>query len=201
MYGVVTSCAVCTAACVRSALPSGGESMALNEQERYQAQMGLIDAHRVELYLTLIAERARFLSLFVSIITGISALGSATFAGILLNTADFSSLQLAGLLAGSLAGLSSVVGIVLDYSKRATKAAAVAKECALLVAEWRTMVISSNGYDYKSLELLAKRQKEVEASASGEVPYKKRLNKRASSAAKARVAHEIHHKSLEELSR
>lgn len=173
--------------------------MALNQQERYQAQMGLLDAHRTELYLTLIADHDRKASLTVAIVTALSALCAATFAGVLLNTDRFSFLQLAGLLAGSIAGVSSVIGIVFDYSKRATKASVLAKECALLAAEWRTMVVSSNGYDYKSLEQLAKRQKEVEAPVSGEIPFVSKVNEKARLAAKARVALEIHQKSLEDL--
>ena len=173
--------------------------MGLNAQERYQAQMGLLDAHRTELYLTLTAEKARRASVAVSIITAVSALGSATFAGMLLNLGSLNWVQLASLVAGSVAGVASIIGIVLDYSRRATKAAALAKECALLGAEWRTMVVSSNGHDYKSLEHLTKRQKEAEAPVSGELPYRKKINDRAKKAARARVAEEIHQKSLEEL--
>lgn len=109
-------------------------------------------------------------------------------------------MQLVGLIAGSVAGVSSIIGVVLDFSKRATKASVLAKECALLAAEWRTMVISSNGYDYKSLEQLSKRQKEVEAPVSGEIPYIRKVNERASEAARARVATEIHQQTLKELS-
>ena len=98
------------------------------------------------------------------VLAAISALGAATFAGILLNTEQFNLMQLIGLVAGSVAGVASIVGIVLDYSKRATKASALAIECAELAAEWRTLVISSNGFDYKNLEQLSKRQKEVEAT-------------------------------------
>ena len=61
------------------------------------------------------------------------------------------------------------------------------------------MVVSSNGYDYKSLEQLAKRQKEVEAPVSGEIPFVSKVNEKARLAAKARVALEIHQKSLEDL--
>ena len=173
--------------------------MALNKQQRYQAQMGLLDAHGSELYLTLMAERARKASLFFSCITAISALAAATFAGLLWDSQQVSVVHVGGLVAGSVAGVASIVGIVLDFSKRATKASALAKECAQLAAEWRTLVISSNGFDHNNLEQLSKRQKEVEAPVSGEIPYNRKVNKRAQEAAKVRVAHEIHQKSLEEL--
>ena len=45
--------------------------MALNDQERYQAQMGLLDAHRTEMYLTLVAERDRKRALVFSCVTSL----------------------------------------------------------------------------------------------------------------------------------
>ena len=174
--------------------------MALNAAERYQAQIGLTDAHRTERYLTMVAERDRKWSLVFSCVTALSALGSATFAGIVLSLDKYNVFQLIGLLAGSVAGVSSILAIVFDFSKRSTRASVLAKESALLAAEWRTMLLSRNGHDHNSLEQLSKRQKETEAPVSIDIPFRRRLNKRASDQARAQVMLEIHHKKLEDKS-
>ena len=150
--------------------------MALNKQERNQAQVGLTDAHRTERYFTFVAERARRWSLVVSGTTAVAALGAATFSGIVLNLETFNWVQLLSLVAGSVAGVSSIVGVVFDFSKRAARASALAKECALLATEWRTLLISNNGHDYKTIEQLSKRQKETEAPVSSDIPFKRSLN-------------------------
>ena len=173
--------------------------MALNQQESYQAQIGLTDAHRTERYLTMVAERDRRWSLVFSCSTGLSALAAATFSGVALSIGEFSWFQLLGLVAGSIAGIASILGIVFDFGKRSTMASVLAKESALLAAEWRSMLISSNGYDYTNIEQLSKRQKEMEAPVSRDIPFRRGLNKKASHDAREQVAHEIHHKRLEDL--
>ena len=107
-------------------------------------------------------------------------------------------LAIVALLAGLAASVASMIGVVFNFSARSTRAAALAKDSSLTISEWRSLLISSNGDGAARLVDLSKRQKEIEAPVSSELPLRRALNKKAEKAAYDAVLYEIHHKRRED---
>ena len=166
----------------------------MNDQELWQAQIGLQDAHRSERYFTWIAERNRWWHVGTSLATTIGAVIASVFAGMEFARGDSGVLAIVALFAGLAASIASTFSVVFNFSARSSKAATLAKESSLTISEWRSLLISANGDGAARLVDLSKRQKEIEAPVSSELPLKRRLNKRAESAAYDAVLYEIHHK-------
>lgn len=164
----------------------------MNDQERWQAQLGLQDAHRTARYFSWLAERNRRWHVSVSIIAMVGTLAASILAGLAFSVHGSTVLSVTALASGLLSASVSVVGIVLNFSARSVRASQLAKEISLTVADWRSLVTSANGNGSESLRRLSKLQKEIEAPVSSELPLNRKLNAKAELAARNAVIKEIH---------
>ena len=169
----------------------------MNEQEAQLAVLGLRDSLRNANYFSLLAERDRRYKLGVNITTTLGALVAAAFAGISI-FANAGWVPWVGLVSGLLAGSTSVVGVVFDFSARSVRASELAKQSAVLAAEWRTLLLrySYNESEKYEVEDLQRRQKEIEAPVSGDLPYIQHLSARAEQGAQVRVVYELYGESV-----
>ena len=164
----------------------------MNDQEAWQAQIGLQDAHRSERYYSWLAERSRWWNVGVSLVTTIGTLVAAVFIGMEFARGNRDPLAVIALISGVSAASASMVGVVFNFSGRSVRAANLAKESSLTIPEWRSLLISANGNASRLIVDLSRRQKEIEAPISSELPLKRGLNKKAEKAAYKAVLYEIH---------
>ena len=170
----------------------------MNEQEARLASLGLRDAIRDANYFTYLADRYRLWKLATNLLTPLGAVIAATFAGLSVDGSGMGSpdawIPWVALLSGLFAGLVSIVSSVLDFSGRSVRATERATQSALLAASWRTVLLkySYNEDERHVVEDLQRKQKEIEAAVSGELPNIPKLAKRAEAGAQTRVIHELY---------
>lgn len=161
----------------------------MNSQEAQQAASGLYNAHRDEIYFTWLAERSRRYKLLVNVFTLLGSLAAAFFAGVgLVGTEAAMELLWWAMSAGLLAALTTVIGVIFDFSARSVRASELAKEVGMLGAEWRKVLLqySYGEGDKYAVGELERKHKQIEAPVSCELPQVRRLNLKAAKLAKIR---------------
>ena len=167
--------------------------IAMNEQEARLASLGLQDALRDANYFTYLADRYRLWKLTANIATSIGAVIAGTFAGLSIYSSTL-SIPIIGLCVGLVTGGISIFSSVLDFSGRSVRATERATQSALLASSWRTVLLkySYNEDERHVVEDLQRKQKEIEAAVSGELPNIPKLIKKAEEGAHTRVIHELY---------
>lgn len=164
----------------------------MNEHEASQAQRGLLNAYRTERYYTRVAECSRVWKIAFSLAVTIGPLAAAFFAGADIVTNNNTVFSYVAVLLGLASGIISIIAVVFDHSSRSVRASNLAKECSLLAADWRSLFIVTYPDASRRIVEYSKKQKELEAPVSSEIPFRPKVNKAAGKVAYKLILAELH---------
>lgn len=138
------------------------------------------DLVRTEIYLMTIARKQHAWDIGLTLTTTLGALVVASISGaaVILGLPTRLSLAIAilALFAGTVTGIASIIASVVGFSRRAHMAGTLAKECALVLAEYRMTI--REGATHADVSGVMKKLANITAPIGADLPYNEKVNLR-----------------------